>query len=296
MIRPPPLDVCMTVIVTLTLVECYEELQQFCEDLLAEARRRGSLQELVVVSSFRAWGSADCGALADAEADARWALERGAEGTVRMHAATELIRVLVERDDLQAAEEVLDQLVDPLVSHHVDVVQFLVARGQLRAAQGRLQEALDDFLECGRRCARLGVVTAYGAWRGEAALIHSALGTIGEARRLAREQLELARVFGRPRTLGISLRACGLVEGGDRGHVLLEEAAKTLESSRSRLELARARSDYGAALRRAGRRVQARAELERAPRPPRRTSTACTASLTSPAAINSRARFPALWI
>ena len=85
-----------------------------------------------------------------------------------------------------------------------------------------------------------------------------------EARRLAGEQLELARAFGRPRTLGISLRACGLVQGGAAGLELLGEAVKTLERSQSPLELARALSDYGAALRRAGRRVQARTELERA--------------------------------
>jgi DNA-binding CsgD family transcriptional regulator len=43
-----------------------------------------------------------------------------------------------------------------------------------------------------------------------------------------------------------------------------EEAVKTLERSQSSLELARALCDSGAALRRAGRRVQARTELERA--------------------------------
>ena len=101
-------------------------------------------------------------------------------------------------------------------------------------------------------------------WRAEAALVHAALGNTEEARRLADEQLELARAFGRPRTLGISLRACGLVEGGEAGLELLAEAVKTLERSQSPLELARALSDYGAALRRAGRRVQARTELERA--------------------------------
>jgi DNA-binding CsgD family transcriptional regulator len=63
--------------------------------------------------------------------------------------------------------------------------------------------------------------------------------------------------------LGISLRACGVVEGGEPGLGLLGEAVKTLERSRSPVELARALSDYGGALRRAGRRVQARTELER---------------------------------
>jgi DNA-binding CsgD family transcriptional regulator len=127
-----------------------------------------------------------------------------------------------------------------------------------------LKEALDDFLECGRRYERLALSRLYGVlWRGEAALAHAALGNAREARRLAGEQLALGRDFGRPRLLGISLRACGLVEGGEPGLELLAEAVKTLERSQSPLELARALSDYGAALRRAGRRVQARAELER---------------------------------
>ena len=101
-------------------------------------------------------------------------------------------------------------------------------------------------------------------WRSEAALVHAALGDTGEARRLVGEQRELARAFGRPRTLGMALRACGLVEGGTTGLSLLAEAVTTLEASQARLELARARADYGAALRRACRRVQARAELDRA--------------------------------
>jgi DNA-binding CsgD family transcriptional regulator len=84
------------------------------------------------------------------------------------------------------------------------------------------------------------------------------------ARRLAREQLALARAFGRPRTVGIALRACGMVEGGEPGLELLAEAVSTLDRSQSPLELARALTDYGAALRRAGRRVQARIQLERA--------------------------------
>jgi DNA-binding CsgD family transcriptional regulator len=134
----------------------------------------------------------------------------------------------------------------------------------LRRAQGRLQEALEDFLECARRCAHLGVTQASAPWRAEAALVHAALGNIREARRLAGEQLELARTFGRPRTLGVSLRASGLVGGGAGGVELLAEAVKTLEASQSPLELARALTDHGAALRRAGRRVQARGELERA--------------------------------
>ena len=261
---PPPLDICTTLILTLTLVECYDTLQRLCEDLLAAARRRGAMQETIGILVARALASCDCGGLADAEADARWALE-GAEGVRRMYAVTEVIRVLIERDELREAEDVLEQLVDPLASRSIEAARFLIARGRLRGAQGRLQEALDDFLDGGQRYERLAVLTVSAApWRAEAALVHAALGDTGEARRLAGEQLELARAFGRPRTLGISLRACGLIEAGAAGLDLLGEAVETLERSQSRLELARALSDYGAALRRAGRRVQARTELERA--------------------------------
>jgi DNA-binding CsgD family transcriptional regulator len=139
----------------------------------------------------------------------------------------------------------------------------LGARGRLRAAQGRLQESLHDLLECRERSRRLGfVMLGGGPWRVEAAPVLAALGDVGEARRLATEQLGLAREFGQPRTLGMSLRAAALVESGEVGLELLAEAVDVLEQSQSPLELARALTDCGAALRRAGHRVQARAQLE----------------------------------
>jgi DNA-binding CsgD family transcriptional regulator len=261
---PPPLEVCNMLIVLLTLVESYDTVDRLCEDLLATARRRGAMHETVAILASRASALCDRGALADAEADARWALEH-AEGIRRIHAVSEVIRVLIERDELDAAEAVLEQCSDPRSSGSTEVVRFLIARGRLRAAQGRAREALEDFLECGRRCERLEL-SMLGAvsYRGDAALIHAALGNRTEAGRLAREQVDLARAFGRPRALGTALCACGLVEGGQIGLELLAKAVTTLEGSQSPLELARARALYGAALRRAGLRVQARAELQRA--------------------------------
>ena len=261
---PPPLEICMTLIVTLTHIERYDALHGLCEDLLAAARRRGAMQEMIGISIFRASASCDRGMLADAEADLRWALEH-AEGVRRIHALSELVRVLVERDELDAAEELLEHFADPRGSRSVAVIRFLLARGRLRAAQGRLRAALDDFLECGQRCGRLGLLGLSAlSWRAEAALIHASLGDRSEARRLSDEQLALARDFGRPRTLGMSLLTSGLIEGGEAGLELLGEAVETLHEAESPLELARARSAYGAALRRTGLRSQARAELERA--------------------------------
>ena len=260
---PPPLEHSEALIAALTLVECYDEVQRLCADMLAAARRRGAMQELVGISAWRTRVSYERGELADAEADARWALEL-ATGVHRIRAAADLIRVLIERDELQEAEGVLEEFVDPGASRSVEVPVLVFARGQLRVAQGRLHEALEDFLECGQRLDTLRLTGQNAVqWRAEAALIHAALGNAGVARRLAREQLALARAFGRPRTVGIALRACGMVKGGEPGLELLAEAVNTLESSQSPLELARTLTDYGAALRRAGRRVQARIQLGR---------------------------------
>ena len=221
------------------------------------------MQEMVGICALRASAAANRGALADAEADARWALER-AEGIYRMQAAGELIRLLVERDALPEAEEQLAQISDPLASRSVEVARLLMARGGLRAAQGRPREALDDFLECGRRCERLGLISLAGApWRSEAAIVQAATGDVDGGRRLAGEQLELARAFGQPRMLGVSLRACGLIAGDDTGLELLREAVETLEDAQAPVELARALTDYGAALRRSGQRADARPALER---------------------------------
>jgi DNA-binding CsgD family transcriptional regulator len=75
--------------------------------------------------------------------------------------------------------------------------------------------------------------------------------------------LRRARAFGAPRTLGIALRTAGLVEGGDPGLERLAEAVTVLNRSEAVLELARALIDYGSALRRFGRRRDAREPLRR---------------------------------
>jgi DNA-binding CsgD family transcriptional regulator len=260
---PPPRELSMALMYVLTMVERYDALRMLSDDLIGAARRQGAIQELIVFSVLRSWASAECGELADAEADARWALEH-ARGFSRTQALSATLRVLVERDALDEAEQLLERHADTRGLHSGEVARFLGSRGRLRAAQGRLAEALGDLLECGERNERLGfVMLGGGPWRVEAALVHAALGNGTEARRLAAEQLELARSFALPRTLGVSLRASGLVQGGARGLELLAEAVDTLERSPSPLELARALTDHGATLRRAGQRGAARTQLER---------------------------------
>jgi DNA-binding CsgD family transcriptional regulator len=275
---PLPLNVCTSIIVTLSGLEVFGVLSQLCEQMMAAARRRSALQEMAGIASFASWALVRQGELADAEAQARWALERSA-GIYALDSLAHLVEALVERDAFDDADAELGRLPEQLRSHSIMAVTFLMARGRLRAAQGRHAEALTDFLDCGRRCDLLGIVLAVYHWRSAAALEHAALGNLREARRLAADEVTIARAFGRARALGVALRCAGLVEvlagganaaeSGDRvpaatrGLALLAESVRVLEASQAPVELARASTDYGAALRRAGERAAAREFLER---------------------------------
>jgi len=258
---PPRPNASAAIVVTLLGLEAFETLQQLCDDML-RVRRRSAVQELIGVASFLAWALYRRGELADAEAQARWAVEH-ATGIWAIDALAHLVETLVERDALDDAATELQRMVPPLGSHTVVVAGYLVARGRLRMAQGRSVEALQDFLASGGRCERLGIVDGLYDWRTEAAVAYTVLGQAPEARRLARAAVEVARGFGRPRALGLALRAAGLAEGGQRGLGLLSEAVAVLEQSQAPVELARALTDYGAAVRRAGQRTRARGQLER---------------------------------
>jgi DNA-binding CsgD family transcriptional regulator len=259
---PPPLEVSTPLIATLIGLEDYDTITRLCDGLLSVARRRLALQEAAAIAGFSAWAMHRRGELADAEARARWALER-ATGINAIHAFSQLVEALIDRDALAEAEEQLQRLPDPLESHSILTTNYLMARGRLRAAQGRAEDALRDFLDCGARSERLGALSALQNWRSQAALAHAALGRPEEARRLAAEEVEFAREFGAPGGLGIALRNQGLVEGGAPGLALLGEAVGVLERSQAAVELARAVTELGGALRRAGRRTEARTHLER---------------------------------
>jgi DNA-binding CsgD family transcriptional regulator len=260
---PPRPNASASIIVTLLGLEAFGMLQRLCDDMLRDARRRSAVQELIGVASFSAWALYRRGELAEAEVQARWAVEHATGGVWAIDALAHLVETLTERGALDDAAAELRRMPPPLTSHTVVVAAYLMARGQLRMAQGRGEEALRDFLACGERCERLGILDGLYAWQSEAAITHAVLGHEAEGRRLARAALEVARGFGRPRSLGVALRAAGLVEGGDRGLDLLGEAVAVLGHSPAPVELARALTDHGAALRRAGQRTTARAQLER---------------------------------
>ena len=238
------------------------------EEALADARARGSIFGFAAVSCMRSYVAYLRGGLPDAEAEARNAIDaQGVQaGVLLPRAVACLIDPLVERGELDAAGEALAGI--GAESGPLDAIYhgWLVAsRGRLRVARGQLKEGVEDFLAYGAAGERFSYGTGITfPWRSSAALALLVSGEREEARRLAREELELYRDSGIARGLGVALRALGLVEGGEKGIELLRRAVDALEGSSARLEHARALADLGAALRRANRRAEAREPLRAA--------------------------------
>jgi DNA-binding CsgD family transcriptional regulator len=245
----------------LAFAERYQEALSRFGDALADARRLGSLPHVLALSCYRALHHLRIGNLADAEADARVALETGPR-LPGLHAAVALaalLETLAERAEFAAAEAADERY--RLAEQFPTTMQagwLLAARGRLRLAERRPAVALGDLLAAGDLFARLRITAPAFPWRSDAALAHLALGATTEASALAAEEVTLARAFQGPRTLGVALRAAGLTDGGRRGIELLRQAVRVLEGSAARLEHARAMADLGAALRRAGHRAESR--------------------------------------
>jgi DNA-binding CsgD family transcriptional regulator len=253
--------------IALTFAERHEEVLPRLDEAISDARRLGSLPHVLGLSCYRALVHLRIGHLADAEADARIALETGPRlpGVHAALALAVLLETLAERDELDAAEAA-DQRY-PLIQQFPTMIQaawLLAARGRLRLAELRPAPALDDLLAAGDLFTRLRSPSPTTPWRSDAAIAQLELGARAEARALAGEEVTLAEEFGGPRALGIALRAAGLAEGGTHGIELLRHAVGVLESSDARLEHARALADLGAALRRTGQRAESREVLRTA--------------------------------
>jgi DNA-binding NarL/FixJ family response regulator len=118
-----------------------------------------------------------------------------------------------------------------------------------------------DLVEFGQRDETLGAANPLASrWRSSTAPALAALGDVDDARRMAAEELDRARHWGTASGIGLAWHALALVDD-ERRLDHLRVAVKALEPSPARLDHARALTDLGAALRRANRRVDARAVL-----------------------------------
>ena len=247
-----------------------DEALAIYEDALAEAHRRGSTFAFAAVKVFRAMTFMFRGDLAEAEVDAREALVAGeawaASARFSGHSTAFLAEILLEQGKLDDAAAALARAGTGESFPDTARLYYLPeSRARLRMLRGDLVGGLEEMREAGRRFEeRGGRNPAFLAWRSQAAFALLQLGRQDEARRLATEELELARRWGAPRALGAALRVAGLAEGGRPGLALLEEAVDVLTDSPAKLEHAKARTDLGAALRRSNRRTEAREQLRTA--------------------------------
>jgi len=247
-----------------------DEVLAIYEDALAEAHKRGSTLAFAAVKVFRAQTLLWRGDLAGAEADARDALaaarEWGPSARFSGHAAAFLADALIEKGRLDEAAAALARAgMDEMPPSSTRLLYFRDTTARLRVLRGDLTGGVAELLDEGKYHESVGHRNpAFMAWRSPAALALLQLGEQHEARRLAREELELARAWGAPRALGAALRAAGLIEGGEHGLSLLDEAVQAVADSPAKLEHAKARTELGSALRRANRRSQAREHLRHA--------------------------------
>jgi DNA-binding CsgD family transcriptional regulator/tetratricopeptide (TPR) repeat protein len=253
---------------SLLWAERYAEVRPLLDVSVAQARVTGDGARLAVGLAHRGLLALRRGDLFAAEGDTRTALaaaELPAPAVFRLLNAGVLVETLVERGELDAAEQVLAPSDPEAESGSIPAFLLRAARGRLRVAQGRVAEGLEDFLAVGAGLARaLITCPSYLPWRSQAALAQLALGDREAAERLAHEEVELARSFGAPRALGVAKRAAGVVAGAERGEALLREAVDDLERGDAALERARALADLGAMLRRRNRRTEARELLREA--------------------------------
>jgi DNA-binding NarL/FixJ family response regulator len=245
------------------LDECLDVLNIEVED----ARRRSAGVRLAWASGTRAQVLLRLGRPQAAELDARLGVELNEAllPSPMPIALSILAETLLEIGAPREARAVLARAQLDGGRHDVGTdAEPLRLRARVHAEDGDLFGALADLERIAQLAERYALVhPAAMPWRAQAALVHAAADHHTVALRLIEEEIEQAQAVGSSWILGGALRVRGLlreVHGLDD----LSEAVAVLAAGQDRLEHIRALVDFGAALRRSGKRAAARAPLREA--------------------------------
>jgi DNA-binding CsgD family transcriptional regulator len=259
--------------VALVLAEDLQAAEIALTAAVEDARSRGSVLGFATASFVRSTSILRRGRLGDAAADASRAIAAERQGwRLAVPAARAVLaECLMETGDLDGADRQLALAARGVSGTEAESgsddaarIGLLASRGSLCLMRGDAVRALAEFRACGDQLARIGVRSpAIVPWRSNAARALAAMGDVSEARRLVEEELAIAEVGGAPGPIGHALRVLGGLSAGTDALETLELAVEHLEESQAALERARALVDYGAALRRSGRRQAAREPLRR---------------------------------
>lgn len=248
-------------------IDHFDEAQRVWDEAVETARRRGSLTLAVLAHALRSHLHLRRGAVVDAEADAtiahQIAMEQGwphGAGFTRAHLAS----ALVERGEFEEARQVLEDTTPQEFAEQNPF--YLHSCGQLHLACSDPAGARDAFLACGQALAARGGVDTPSlfAWRSQAALALLQMGDPQQARALAVEELELARLMSVPAAVGEALVALALTEDGEKAIARLREAVTVLEDSPRVLVRVHGLLELGAVLRRHRQRRDAQPFLRQA--------------------------------
>jgi DNA-binding CsgD family transcriptional regulator/energy-coupling factor transporter ATP-binding protein EcfA2 len=256
---------------SLLVAEQYLTVESSLAVFREQVDRSGSCRGLIAVYSTLAMLKLRLGALPEADAAARIALQVARESDFAPgvpFAATVLADVAVASGELDEAQALLDLLPGGTLPPSVSSALIPAGRGRLRLAQGRGAEALAEFEACMAlwQPAKWGLAmrdVGYLHARSGAALALLTIGNLPRAHQLAEAEVHDVQRFGGRRALGVALRVAGLARGGKAGLNALEESVEVLSRSPALLERARSLTEWGAALRRAGYRREARTVLSR---------------------------------
>lgn len=244
------------------------EVRALTDEGFALARERGSLIGFVGVSFVRGLAEVWTGSVVAAEGHFRAMLEQGAGLTigslVRLLGSAGLAQSLAWQHRLEEAFAVLGEWPEELPADAPvnGLAAMYFARGIARQAAGDHLGALRAAEDAGRLVRRLDVDSpTWAAWRALAVGPLRSLGRTVEARTLAEEHLALCRASGADHLTGEALRLLGQVTPGDEGLALLRDSVALLDTTQNQVQQALSRIELGAALRRAGRRVEAREVL-----------------------------------
>jgi DNA-binding CsgD family transcriptional regulator/tetratricopeptide (TPR) repeat protein len=244
-----------------------DEAVSILDKAVAQARRHGDIFNVAFMLLWRGKWQTHRGDLRAAVADLRESIDLSvAHG---MHVAWPynigfLAEALLEQGEAEEAAEVIEkgEFSEQLPPDQLHLAYFRLSRARLRIETGSPERGVEELLQVGETVRLIPHDNPSSVpWRSWAAEGLRLLDRNDEARALADEELALARRWGALQTIGASLRALGLVEGGKAGIGLLREAVEVLAGSEARLEHARALVDLGAALRRANQRTEARERL-----------------------------------
>ena len=249
----------------LALAEDYLSAERVTDAAADQAQRLG----LVLAHATALHWRSDCclrqGRLADAVADAGFALDAQRFGWRRYVAMAHSIQAdaLRESGRLDDAQRALALAIE------VEEERQLMSAPRRRMASARLDlarhlpaQAYASLLELGDVLTRFGVERTVIPWRPYAAFAALQAGEPDRARELIGAELALAGRAQLPVSTGRALRISGLIESGEVGIELLHKSVSQLRCTHAGLELAEALVDLGGALRRASRRRDSRAPLD----------------------------------